>query len=254
MSTREATGEVTLIAQATIVNLLDDGQQPSASLGGTLYSEKFESGTDESEYNREWEDQRSLLSGVSEDIDFFDFGSLDIGAGAGKDALGQALALDEIVVLLIYQISGAGKLEINATNPTGKLTWVPTVSVANKGATGTTHLLMCCTSEHGYPVVDGTSHVIRFKANGGDVVYRIVVFGRDLEEESTSATASSASSFSTRSSSSLSTSSLSASSLSSSSSTGTVSSLSSLSSSSTSTLSSSSSSTSSLSVSSSSSE
>ena len=38
------------------------------------------------------------MSGLSaEDIDLYDFGSLDVGAGAGKDALGQSVVLAEIV-------------------------------------------------------------------------------------------------------------------------------------------------------------
>ena len=88
MSSREATADIKLVLEATIVNALPDGQEPSAGLGLTVAT-KFDSGTSENQYNREWEDKRTLLSGASEDLDFFDFTGFDIGAGAGKDALGR---------------------------------------------------------------------------------------------------------------------------------------------------------------------
>lgn len=242
MSNRSATGEVKLVLSATPQNTLDDGEVVSASAGATIISGRLTSGVSEDQFNRVWQDQsRSLAASATEDIDFYDLGSNDIGADAGNDMLGLAISFEEIVCVVIKQVSGAGRLEINPTDPSNKLAWMPTLTVANGGALRNDSVFMMHRpGEDGLDVTDASSHMVRFGANGGAVVYAIYLFGRHDDNESSSSSSSTKSSLSSSSSSTSST--LSTLSSSSSSSTHSISSSSSLSSSSTSSLSSSSSS------------
>lgn len=223
MSTRAATGLVKVDLQATITHTMDDGKPiASAALGESPVSGRLTSGVSTDEFNRAWWDfDRTLTSGSSEDLDLYDLGSLDIGAGAGKDALGQSMTFEEIVVLCIAQTGGTGRLELNATDPANKLAWTPSLTVANGGALRIgACLCMVNKNTEAFPVTDASSHQIRIGANGGTVIYDIYVLGRHDDDESSSSS-SSTSSASVSSSSSSSTSSASTSSLSSSTSTST---------------------------------
>lgn len=222
MGTRAAAGLLKVDIQATLTNEMDDGTPTaSASIGASPVTGRMTNGVSTDQFNRGWSCSRDLTAGASEDLDLYDLGTVDIGAGAGKDALGQALIFEEIVLLCITQTGGTGRLEINATDPTNKLAWVPTLTVANGGALriGAT-LSMVNKHTEAFPVTDASSHQIRLGANGGAVTYEIYVLGRHDDDESSSSS-SSTSSLSSSSSSSTSTSSLSTSSLSSSTSTST---------------------------------
>jgi hypothetical protein len=213
MGTRSASGDVKLQISVTIQNTMTDGQVASAQGGGTIISGRLTTGVSEEEISREWEDKdRTILSGATEDVDFYDFGSIDIGAGAGADMLGQAMTVLEIVTLVIVQTGGTGRLQINPTDPTNKLAWMPTLTVANGGALRppTTDDQKSCFMLHmpagdALPVTDASSHMVRFGASGGDVTYSIYILGRHDTDESSSSSLSSSSSSSTRSSSSTST-------------------------------------------------
>jgi hypothetical protein len=251
MGTRAASGEVRLIIQNNITNTLTDGKtltQATASLGDTIFSGRLTDGVSEEQFSRGWKDERSLDSGNTEDIDLYDLGSLDVGAGAGLDALGQAMTMLEIVYFGVRQTGGTGRLQINATDPSNKVAWMPTLTVANGGAlrpptTASTRysgIAMFNPASDAFPITDASSHMVRFGASGGSVTYEIMILARHDTDESSSSSLSTESSLSSLSSSS--TSSISSVSSSSSSSSHSISSLSSSTLSTASTLSSSSSS------------
>ena len=196
MSNRGATGDVRLSIQATPTNTLDDGQVVSTSCGGTIITGRLTSGVSENQIDRVWEDtSRSLASGVTETLDLYDLGSLDIGAGAGNDPLGLPNGFEEIVTLVIKQISGAGRLEINPTTPANNLAWIPSMTVVNGGALRNGAVRAWHQpGEDGLDVLDGSSHTVNFKANGGDVVYSIYILGRHDDDESSSSSTSTLSS------------------------------------------------------------
>jgi len=210
MGTREASGEVRLVVNPTITNRMTDEQVATATGGGTLLSGRMTNGVSEEQFSRAWEEKsRALGSGVSEDIDLFDLGSIDIGAGAGADMLGQALTFMEIVTLVIQQTGGTGRLQINATDPSNKLAWMPTLTVANGGAgrppteNGRYWTFMLHNpATDAFPVTDASSHMVKFGASGGTVEYDIYVLGRHDTDESSSSSQSTKSSASSGSSSS----------------------------------------------------
>jgi hypothetical protein len=239
MGTRSATSEIVVKFQSTIENEMTDGHTAAIDVGEVVQSGTLENGVSANEANRAWENlQLSISSGGTVDIDLYDFAGQDIGAGDGADALGQPLAVEEIVCLVIKQESGDGRLEIMPTSPANSVTWIPTAyaTVANGGALRAGAFVMLFNgTEAAYDVQDGVSHLLRLGANGGDVVAKVQVLGRhdDNESSSSSSTSSTGSSESSSSSSSSSSSTSSLSTLSSSS----TSTASTLSSSSTSTLS-----------------
>src|SRR5690349_12443529 len=125
MSNRSATGKVSLAFSATIQNTMDDSEVAAANLGNTL-TQTLTSGVSNNQFDRVWQDKsRALANGVTETLNFNNLAGLDIGAGPGEDALGQALDLQEIVLIVITQVSGTGRLEVNPTVPANNLSWMP---------------------------------------------------------------------------------------------------------------------------------
>lgn len=241
MADRNATGKIKIEFQGTITNTLENAAVVSHTLGSTqVVNNLFRtSGVSAEQINRGWASEgRALSSGASETIDIYDFAGVDIGAGAGNDALGQALTLEEIVGILIVQTAGPGRLEFIPAVSNG---WTPlgshTVALGNALKEGA-WWGQGMNDTDAFDVADASSHRITFTANGGAVEYSVYILGRHDDDESSSSSLSSSSSSSSASSSSSSTSSSRSSSSSSTSSS--VSSVSSSSSSSTSSVSSSS--------------
>jgi len=204
---------------ATLRNLLDDAVYASVNHPGLNYSPTLDDGIGDNQANRSWQSlSRALNWNASETLDLYDLGAVDIGAGAGRDGLGQPIAFEDVVAIAI--------VNDNAVDETGQLEIIPAVAngwtpigehtVANGGALrGQGILLKAQIAEDGFDVEDGVSHQITLTAREGNVEYSIYLLTRHDDEESTSS--SSWSSHNSSSSSSISTSSISTSSPSSSS-------------------------------------
>lgn len=196
MGTRSATGSIDIKLQGTIKNAGTDGVVSSASIGGSIFSQTMANGVSANQWNRVWSSKdRVITAGNSEDFDVYDFAGTDIGAGAGNDALGQSLAIEEIVAIAVVVTAGAGSLEVMPSNPTNHWTSMPNLTVArNSGLKTGAGFVMWSKGEDGFDVEDGVSHRIRFKANGAAMTYSIFVFARHDDEESSSSSTSSQSS------------------------------------------------------------
>lgn len=201
---RSATSEVKLSFQSTIKNTLDNGDTASATISGALLTGKIEDGVSDGQANRAWRTTgEAIASGATADLDLYDFAGIDIGAGAGNDAIGQAMALEEIVTLLIKQTAGPGRLEIAPSAHAQALAWVPSLTVANGGALKDGGVFMMHQSAtDAFDVQDGVSHILRLGANGGDVEYDLYVLARHDDDESSSSSSESSSTSSQSSSSS----------------------------------------------------
>lgn len=122
---------------------------------------------------------RALSSGGSESLDMYDLGSLDIGAGAGKDCLGQAVANAECVALLVVHESGTGDLLVGGegsgaawnspfgASDTAKITLKPGGWV-----------LFFAPADPAYVITDSTNHLLKFEASGGAVTYGVYALTR----------------------------------------------------------------------------
>lgn len=214
MSKRQATATVRVTAPSTIKNVLDNGTVVSASVGtsaltGGANSGRLSSGSETQEINRAWEEVISISSGNTVDLDLYDFAGRDIGAGSGNDSLGQALIMEEIVLLQIkhngrttangsVSTENAGSLELQPANPSNPLSWFPSQTVANGGALRTGGVFFRYEPDGAaLEVTDASSHQIRLGANGGDVRCTLTILGRSVDEESSSSLSSTSSTLST---------------------------------------------------------
>lgn len=200
--TRSADTQISLDFSSTIKNTLDDGHIASLKVGQRILQSRLTNGIGARQTNRAWEEQGiTITSGNTLDLDLYDYAGRDIGAGAGRDALGQVLTIEEIVCLVIHKTAGAGSLEIMPTVPTNGVTWIPAQTVANGGALKTNGIRMFYQEdEDAFDIEDASSHMLRLGANGGAVTFSIFVAGRHDDNESSSSSLSSSSQSSSSSS------------------------------------------------------
>lgn len=253
--TRSLSGpKISAKMSSTYQNTLTDLSVVSITQPSFNYAKTLTSGVEENQANRTWQSVNRVLENMYQEIfDLYDMSGIDIGAGVGMDALGQAVVFEEIVAIAIVNenaIGAAGELEIFPSTSNG---WKPigNHTVATGGAlSGQGCLFKANVAAGGFDVEQAAGSRITIRANGGSVTYSIYIIARhDDEASSSSSSTSSSMSTSSTSASSGSSSSLSSSSMSASSSSVSTSSMS-TSSISISSISTSSSSTSSLSASS----
>lgn len=187
----------------TLRNTLDDSVIASAGLTGAS-AQSLGNGAEANQCNRAWQYyQKTLSSGASLTIDLYDYASVDIGAGSGRDAVGRLLVMEEIVAILIKNDNAStadGQLEIEPGDTNG---WTPIGShtAANGGALrGHGMLLKFQPAEQGFDVADASSHTLKLTANGGDITYSIWLLGRSDDDVSSSSSSSSSSQSSSSSS------------------------------------------------------
>lgn len=123
---------------------------------------------------------RALAESASETIDLYDFGSLDVGAGAGLDPLGQALALASIRMLLVVNHADSeGTLLIGADGTAAA--WNSLFNGDDEAAIvcppGSVRLFL--DSIAGLAVEDAANHLLKMAATGGDLKYDIYIWGTD---------------------------------------------------------------------------
>lgn len=167
---------------ANLNNTIDGSNvSSSASLGQTVTPASQSTGTGANQHDRFWGDQsRSLASGATEDIDLYDLGTIDIGAGAGKDALGQSIALAELTGLLVRNLStSAGNLKVG-----GKGTTAAWNSLFDSDDDAKIVLppggffLVFVPADPAYAVADSSNHLLKIEASGGDCQYDLQLVGR----------------------------------------------------------------------------
>jgi len=154
-------------------------------------------GVSSGEANRAWEYKADLASGASETIDLSTMTGINLGAGDGNDIVGQTMnPIAEIVAIVVSNENArtvAGYLEVEPGAANG---WagLGTHTVATTGALGGQGTLF--KQQPGDPgfVLDATHKNLKLTASGGDLTYKITVFGRHDEDESSSSSVSSSSS------------------------------------------------------------
>ena len=143
-------------------------------------TDSLATGTSADQSDRLWYSLgRTLASGYSEAIDLYDLGSIDIGAGAGKDILGQTLAFAEITALAVWNKSVSGNLKVGGQGDSTAFQSifdndVDAKLIVKAGGFG----ILYAPSDPAYAVVDATNHVLKMQASGGAVTYDIFVIGR----------------------------------------------------------------------------
>lgn len=187
--------QLTLVT--TLQNTLDDGNVVSVKHPNLSYNPQITNGLGANQANRGWQViSRTLENGSSEDIDIYDLAGIDIGAGAGNDGVGQAVVYEEIVGIAILNnnpVTSSAELEFQPSTQNG---WTP-IGIHTKALGGSLKgqglAFKSQLADTAFEVDDGSSHRIKFTANGGSVDYSIYLLPRSDTEESSSSSSSSVS-------------------------------------------------------------
>lgn len=146
-----------------------------------LYSKSFENDLKNSSgdfiFDRSFalEDYSLTVASGNLDIDLYDLGSIDLGAGAGEDALGLTHANAKIHLLAIQnkEITGGGTLRIDGGvtgHWTGILPASATLDIPQGG------FLVVQFGDAGSTVTDATNHMLRLSAQTTDCEINFVFF------------------------------------------------------------------------------
>lgn len=177
---------LSMTLKATQVLSLDGATKSAAAALGDAITKALTTGTGPNQADKIWADAaRTINSGSSEDIDLYDLAAFDIGAGAGKGPMGQAIALAEVVALLVYvDPVSTGKLWIGGKNTAAA--WQSAFhldGVADDGA-GVGPFgpgggcLLFEPNDPAFLVADTSNHLLKMRATGGNVTYYPIVLGR----------------------------------------------------------------------------
>ena len=123
---------------------------------------------------------RSLSGATSEDIDMFDLGTINIGAGAGLDPLGGTWATVEVVAVLITNDStSTGNLTIGGKAAT--TAWNSPFSGDDNYTFGPIHpgggMLFWSPANPAYAVADVSNHLLKI-ASSASATYSISILAR----------------------------------------------------------------------------
>lgn len=123
---------------------------------------------------------RTLTTGTSENIDMYDLAAFDIGAGAGRDNLGQTVALVEAcLVMIVNRSTSTGDMVVGGEGSAAA--WNSAFSGSD---TATTTInpdgvwLIATKDDAAFAIADTSNHLLKIAASGGTVVYDAIIIGR----------------------------------------------------------------------------
>lgn len=188
-------GKLTVNLTGTLRNTLTSGEISSVPHPALAYTLDINNGIDANQANRSWQRvSGTIAAGANLDIDLSTFGAQDIGAGAGRDGVGQTISpYEQIVAIALVNenaIDAAGALEFTGLGPNN---WqaLGDHTVANDGALLGQGILLKCNPAVGGLDITVLSEDIRLTANGGAVNYSLYIIARHDEEVSSSSSSSS---------------------------------------------------------------
>ncbi len=181
MGTRSAKASLKLDIDLLIANALGTTKgTPKARLPKILEL-AFASGTTANKADRAWWSLGRALAVGSEDFDLYDLASVDIGAGAGLDPLGQALAFAEICLLIVVNNDADGSLRVGGKATTAA--WNSPFGGSDDDAyiliPPGGFIVLACPSDPAWVVADTSNHLLKVEAITADVSdYDIILLGR----------------------------------------------------------------------------
>lgn len=197
--TKAVTGKAKYSADLTLTNTLENGVRATTPIS-VVGSVSYTGGVQANQANEAWQSGIiSLASGADTEINLRTFAGWDLGAGAGKDGLGQTPVFQEVVEFWIEHVSGDGLLEVKPSTSSG---WTPVGEhLESDGAAisvgGCIH--KCSPGEVGFDVIPGTSEAITLEAVDGALTCRVTIIGRNDDDASSSSSSSSSASSSSSS-------------------------------------------------------
>jgi hypothetical protein len=177
---REVTLQLDVRLTGSYKNELTDLQTPYVALDAGTTKIAITDGTGDNQGDRLWSSKsRDLAIGVSETIDVFDFAGVDLGAGAGRDQLGQTMALAEMIEVMVKVRRGsAGVLEIDTSLANGWTTLLDGVVRLKATSTQDAVFVILVPADGVGTITDGSNHLLKFTAVGGAVEYDVHLAGR----------------------------------------------------------------------------
>lgn len=185
---RQASGALQLQFLGSILNVISSAEDDTAEAqwGEAITAIQLTTGVEDGQINRAiGKRSNTLASGGILTIDVYDFAGIDAGGGLGRDKIGQEMALDEIVGLLVVLKAGsAGGLAIGAEG--SGAAWNSMFNGRDDAsvlirATSTIPGIFLAFNPNtlGWTVADVVNHLLKFEAVGGDVDFSWVIIGRD---------------------------------------------------------------------------
>lgn len=168
---------------ATIINALTSASGTPTNTHELKKSFPVTTGTTTTKSDRAWGSLARALSGASsENLDMFDLGSIDIGAGAGLDALGQSVSFVEITGIMIEnESSSTGDLSVGGISAT--TAWNSMFGGSDDDAflllqPGDVFMFASTIADPALAVADTTNHLLKM-ASSASLTYNIMILGRD---------------------------------------------------------------------------
>lgn len=173
------TGSIKSGFSGSLTNELTDGGTPTVPIGSTRTTSITAGDAADKADRAVGSTSRSLPVG-SETFDLYDLASLDLGAGAGRDPLGEQVTLEEIVAISIHNRSASGYLLVGGEGTAAA--WSAPFNgdddaklVVLPGG----HIQLCAPKSPGYAVTDTTNHLLKVEAVGATQTYDIEFLARD---------------------------------------------------------------------------
>ena len=124
--------------------------------------------------------ERSLSGASSENIDVYDFGTIDIGTGAGEDALGNTVTLADIVAVIVENKStSTGNLTIGGEGSAAA--WNSIFNASDTAELGPLppggFFMIGSGADPAFAVADTSNHLFKMTSSA-TLTYDIVIIGR----------------------------------------------------------------------------
>lgn len=165
----------------TFSNTLENTTGVSAISFAKSIALSLSDGTTTGKADKLWMSEgRSLSGATSENIDVFDFGTIDIGTGSGEDPLGNPITLAEIVAILIENKStSTGNLTVGGEGSAAA--WQSMFGASDTATLGPFKpgggCLIWTGADPAFAVADSTNHLLKI-ASSDTLTYDIYIIGR----------------------------------------------------------------------------
>jgi len=165
----------------TFINTLTDSGGSVSVLLEKVLTLATTDGTTTDKADKIWSSTaRTLTGATSENIDVYDFGTIDIGTGAGEDALGNPVTLADIVAVLIENNStSTGNLSIGGEGSIAA--WNSPFDASDTASLGPIPpggwFMLCSGNDPAFPVADTSNHLLKITSTA-NLTYDIYIIGR----------------------------------------------------------------------------
>lgn len=170
-----------LIFNAVLQNTLTNSTGVASVTLELNNRQTFTDGTTSGKADKAWGSLGRTISGASsETLDLYDFGAVDVGAGAGKDPLGGTLAIVDVVGLVVLnRATSVGTITVGADGTTAA--WNSLFAGDDEAALGPIGpggwFGVCNPTDPAFAVADTSNHLLKI-ASSANVTYDIFIIGR----------------------------------------------------------------------------